>query len=640
MKKLIEYIKVLLVAAPMVALYGSLSSCSDSLEGTSFVTPSDSLATLTVIDVMKNESLTKESYTMWLDMLQKANYYNALNNADANTVKATVFAPTDEAVQKFLARRGLSSIDEIDPELLKCLVQQHIIDCKTSSVLNDDELKDYAQRNVTYPNVTLFNTPVSFSYGKTKVDCDDAQRDYTPSDVDNIYINNKASVANPVGYVCKNGVIYAMSEVIEPVAETIVETLENSGRYNIFVQAIREAGYEAVANNKQVKLTCFAVPDAVYAQNGINDLNALKAYIAANTSGEGLVKTLEEYVQYHFISRVCKTSELFKYLNPEEDTNIFDVALKGKALITNNISGTNYINKNVNVIRSDWEARNGIIHKVGNIMPAYVPAPVLIKWDFLNQPDVIALVDDWGAKNSDPGLYSRAISNSQKIVNLFYYNENTEQYSQVTDNGTITSFKYKIGTKDNKSNGGSWRAVGFYKDTYRAVNTPDISLFANKQSDGTFTDGAYLGNYLCLSIGLGGEITFTTPTIIAGKYDVILHLLYTGATMESLFKATGSSTSFKLITGYDSQKDYNVGGKPAMAPDTISTSKALYKGIKTIARGPNANPNQSVTQEIFADLELKETKTHTFTIKINDQQAKDKSNYRLLLDYLEFKPKN
>lgn len=77
MRKLTNIIKVFLLVAPVMALSGGFSSCSDSNEGELFITPSDSLTDLTVIDVMENVNMSHGKYSEWIELLKYTNYYNS-----------------------------------------------------------------------------------------------------------------------------------------------------------------------------------------------------------------------------------------------------------------------------------------------------------------------------------------------------------------------------------------------------------------------------------------------------------------------------------------------------------------------------------------------------------------------------------
>lgn len=600
MKKLINIIKVMVLTLPVMALFGGFSSCSDPNDGELFVTPSDSLTDLTVIDVMESEKLRDADYSMWLELLKKTNYYNSLKNANA---VATVFCPTNDAMKQFLAERGVSSIDELDLDYAKAVVMSHII---ADNKYSDAEIDTAAQQGTSIKAQNLYDAYINLSYGYKKLDVDDAEKTDEVHCPDSIFINNQARLGRFEGTTCKNGVFYQMASVIKPVAETIYQSLKNNSDYSIFAQAMQDCGYDSVANkysdttyvqggsrviNKHT-YTCFAVPDYIYKQNGINSVQDLQNYLSSHGTNDA---DLTHYMQYHFLKRMYKTSELFSFMT-DSTTNIFEVRMPGQCLITNKLLATNQnvINKDIPVIRSDIEARNGYINKVGGVMPVYLPDPVNVKWDFLNQEDIIAFVNAYGASQSLGDLFSEAITGSEYKIAI-------DESKRDGEFGTLTSFSYK--NESTKANTTSYRIVGFYKEKYKAATNPTVSQY-----------GSYMNNYLCLNLGYAGWIQFTTPSIIQGKYKVVLHYLSDAMTQKNLYSA-GSNTQFKIDNDF-------------------VTTKPLFKGAKY----SQYKTFLTLDQTLFGSAEFNATSTHTFKITMMDIQAKNLASYHQFLDYVEFIP--
>lgn len=583
--------KILLSLAILLTLAG----CKDPNDGSMFVTPANLDSEMSVTDVLEKDA----DYSMWIALLKYTNYYNALKDASA---KATVFCPTNEAIQKFLAWREVNSITELPVDYAKAVVKVHIIE---GTVIPETSVDNYAKDSSYIPTKTLFGSYLTLRYGYIKTDVDDAERTNTIYVSDSIYVNNQARLAKFTATTCANGTIYTMGDVVRPLAETIIEKLELEGSYNIFAQAIRESKYDSIAslvadttvaaNGSKVitthKFTCFAVPDDVYKNNGITDVSSLKTYLVNNSNGEetdGNI-ALTHYLQYHFLSREYTTADLFNFQSPDE-TLIYDTKLKGQAIITNQVAGANIINKTISILRSNIEASNGKINKIDHIMPIYHPTPVTVKWDFLNSADIISFVNGYGASRNLGDLFTSPLESSERKVDLSedYYDGNY---------GTLSAFTYEA--NESKARYSNYRKVGYTKEKYASTTN---------KTQGQY--GAYMNNYLTLNLGYAGWVQFTTPSIIAGKYKVVLHYLK-DVTLNKFF-TSGTMTRFNL--------------------DDNSSIVYLYKGLEVM-------PLYGTTKTtLWGSISFDTSAQHTFKVTKMDINAKTNTSYHLMLDYVEFIP--
>ena len=583
--------KILFSFAVLLAIVG----CKDPNEGEMFVTPTDLESEMPVTDVLEKAP----EYSLWIQMLKHANYYNALKDASAT---ATVFAPTNEAVSKFLKQRKVNSVSELPVEYAKAVVQNHIIE---GSPISETTIDNYAKDSASISSQNLFGTYLSLRYGDKVVDVDDAQRTEDIHIPDSIYINNQARLEKFTATVCANGNIFTMGDVILPLTETIVEKLEIDGSYTIFANAIRESKYDSIAaltadttiakNGSKIitqrAFTCFAVPDEVYAANGISDVNSLKAYLVSNSNGEETNgdDALTHYLQYHFLSREYLTSELFNFQS-DDQTLIYDTKLSGQAIIANMVAGAKIINKSISILRSDIEASNGRINKIDEVMPVYHPAPVTVRWDFVNSADIISIVNAWGADKGYGQVFTSPLENSARTFDLSDNHFDGEY-------GTPTSFTYLA--NDTKAPFRNYRAVGFVKEKYAAASNKNVSQF-----------GSYMNNYLSLNIGYAGWIQFTTPSVIAGKYKIVLH--YCKDITLSSFFSSGTMTRFDL--------------------DGETSIVYLYKGLAT-------RPSyEAVETTLWPSMTFDASTLHTFKITMMDIKAKTSASYHQMLDYVEFIP--
>ncbi|MBQ7451469.1 MAG: DUF5108 domain-containing protein [Prevotella sp.] len=608
-------------AVTLVLLIATLIvSCSDPNEGELFVTPASDRAEMSITDVLESSDYDGQ-FSEWLQLLRYTNFYNALKNASAT---ATVFAPTNDAMKKFLASRGVETVEEFyndDPEYARAVVQEHIISGKKYF---DNEIDMYASQKNYLPQVNLFGKYVNLSYGYIDTECDDDERTGVYENVDSIYINSQARLQRFEADTCQNGVFYIMADVIKPLAETIYQTLDKDDTYSIFAAAVKECGYDSIANKYQdttryaggkyvvntYKYTCFAVPDAVYRAAGINDVSSLKNYIVSNKSDKDEFKdendALNKYMQYHFLQREYTVSELFNFMGGE-DLLVYPVKLAGQSIVTNNpdlkdeegnkLFDGNYINKDVKILRSDKETRNGYIHKISSVMNIYHPDPVPMKWDFLNSADLISIVNAWGMDNSKGNVFTSSLGMDNTVRYDFTKENNYKTY------GSPTSFTYLANSTKASTN--TYPAVGFWKDFISGTSA---------------AYGAYMDNFLCLNLGYNGYVEFTTPSVIAGRYKVVLHYL-------------AERSSQNLISGF-----FNSGTSTRIELDDNLVTKLLYKGVTFPRKGFSYQNYTSAMETLWDSMEFEETTTHTFRVTLRDILAKDNSYYHLMLDYVEFIP--
>ena len=581
---------------------GGLVSCSDPNEGSLYMTPATEEVDMSATDILERDAA---QYSLWTKLLKHANYYNALKDKSAT---ATLFCPTNEAVTRFLKQQGVTSVEELPVDYAKSVARVHIINkVKYTDTQIDgyaDKGRTAAERGYEIPDTTLLGTNLTVRYGRIETNVDDAQRhDDIILSADSIFFNNQAKLGKFTATTCANAVLYEMDDVIIPLVETIMDVLDkDKDTYGIFAEAVHECGYDSIASLvsrvsytvtgsvvTNYAFTCMAVPNSVYQAAGINDVAGLRSYLATHSKTEADAD-LGNYIKYHFLPRQYTKDELLSYEaeDPEanEETRIYDTQFTGQAITISRKSGKDLLNGEIPFIRTNIQARNGLIHRVGNVMPVFHPKPVRVVWDFLNQPDIINYVNAWGAANSLGNVFYTPIDNTMRDVDLSddHFDGNY---------GTITSFTYQANESKAKTN--TYRRVGYKKDA--------LSGNASQYS-------AYMDNFMVLNLGFAGWIQFTTPTIIAGRYKVVLH--FCKDINHNNFINSGTLVRFNL--------------------DDHSTMSYMYKGM---ARLPRYQVGETT---IYGSLEFEGSSSHTFKITLMDVEAKNNSNYHLSLDYLEFVP--
>jgi len=464
------------------------------------------------------------------------------------------------------------------------------------------------------PVMTLFGSYLTTSYGYQNLDVDDELIDPVVLDPLSIYLNNQAKVAK-LGRAdtTANGTIYTLEDVIRPLSETILGVLQSYKEYEIFIELAKKTGFDKVVSVysdtvqnvngsisiNDIRFTCLAVPDAVYNKAGIRSSDDLVAYLHAGSDFESPQNVLYQYVAYHFMGKSYLKSVLSNFKDTG-DVKIYDTKLTGKVITVQLNNGSLLINNIAAIDRSNIKARNGIIHKMNNILEVYDPKPIKVVWDFCNTPDIESLVNAYGASLNLGELFTSALTNKEYQIDL--------SADKLEGNyGNITSFQY-IATAA-KTSTRSWRKVGFFKCSY--YSSADITK--NKY-------GAYMDNLLILNLGYAGNITMQTPTIIKGKYKVVI--FYAGAPGLKTYYTNGSTTRFNL--------------------DDYQKSIFMWKGIPATfvddALKTNINANGIASDVLWDQVTFDASGIHNFKATMMDINAKTNSSYRQMWDRVEFIP--
>ncbi|MBP5322781.1 MAG: DUF5108 domain-containing protein [Bacteroidaceae bacterium] len=590
-----------------------LSSCADPFDGQMFVTPTTIESEMTCTTLLENRP---EDFSLWVDLLKYADYYNGLKDAKA---VATVFAPTNDAIMRFLKWRGVTAIEELDRDYARQVVQNHIINGTSSGLKIDSEsFINAANEGQSLNLLNLFQTYLRPTYGRVELDVDDAERTNEVLEPGTIFINNQAAVQPKDGggihfIEASNAIIYYLDDVIHPLSETMVDKLEQQGEYTIFASACRDCGYDKLVERVRdtihvvgggiqyntYRFTCFAPNDEAMQRAGIHSLDDLKNRLREEDAAHA-DSALWRYVAYHFLNQ-SYTKDAFCSFDTQDETLIYDTRLHGEVITCLNDSETNYsvplVNGKAHLVRTNIEARNGYIHKIDYWMPVWAPEPVAVRWDFCNQADIIAFVNAYGADKSLGELYSNAMTNREYQIDLST-NYRDGQY------GELTSFTYQANAA--KASYSNYRAVGYKKCKYVSTKEKDSNAY-----------DAYLNNLLVLNLGYAGWIQFKTPTIIKGRYKVTLHYA-SEATMKA-FHAAGSLTKFQ-IDPEDEEKGW-------------SKNVYVFKGLPTASFSYGSGD-----VDLFNDVEFDISGIHTLRATMLDINAKTNGSYHQLWDYILFTP--
>lgn len=260
-------------------------------------------------------------FSILVEALNKANLASALQAEGP----FTVFAPTNDAFEALFDDLGISGINDLDAATLTPILLNHVI---TGKVNSSQITTGYANSlNNTAPggnSVKLFISKGS----DVKVD------------------GSKVIVAD---VAASNGVIHAIDKVILPAS--VVNHAINNPDFSILVQAVIKAGL-VDALSAEGPFTIFAPTNQAFQEL----FNTLGVSGVADLTAEQLTPIL----LYHVVSGNVVAAQVSNGNVPTLN--------EGKSLaIAVNGSGVT-INSNTNVIATDVQGTNGVIHAIDTVL--------------------------------------------------------------------------------------------------------------------------------------------------------------------------------------------------------------------------------------------------------------------------------
>jgi transforming growth factor-beta-induced protein len=239
----------------------------------------------------------------------------------------TVFAPTDEAFAKLPAGTVENLLKPENLETLKSILLYHVV---AGKVMSEDVTKLDRAETVLGEPVTIIQ-----SMGKVTI--------------------NDASILLP-DVEASNGVIHVIDSVLLPPAKQadIVDTASADGRFTTLIAAVEAAGLVETLKGEG-PFTVFAPTDEAFAKLPAGTIeNLLKA--------ENL-GTLKNILLYHVVSGKVLAENVVML-----DGQKVATVLEGKSLAITVKDGKVYLNENVQVIITDIETTNGVIHVIDTVL--------------------------------------------------------------------------------------------------------------------------------------------------------------------------------------------------------------------------------------------------------------------------------
>jgi uncharacterized surface protein with fasciclin (FAS1) repeats len=243
----------------------------------------------------------------------------------------TVFAPTDEAFAKLPAGTVEDLLKPENLETLKNILLYHVVAGKvmaTDAVALDGKMVDTA----------LADNPLNISVKDGKV-----------------YLNDNAEVVI-TDIETTNGVIHVIDTVLLPEEKLtdIVDTAVADGRFTTLVAAVQAAGlFETLKG--EGPFTLFAPTDEAFAK--------LPAGTVEDLLKPENLETLTNILLYHVVPGKVMAADVVQL-----DGQMVDTALEGQQIKITVKDGKVYLNDTVQVIITDIETANGVIHVIDTVL--------------------------------------------------------------------------------------------------------------------------------------------------------------------------------------------------------------------------------------------------------------------------------
>ncbi|MBR4709177.1 MAG: fasciclin domain-containing protein [Bacteroidaceae bacterium] len=289
--KILKYIWALAIPATMLFSTAALNSCSDDI-------PEDALGIKK--GIMMAEFLSKNpQFSEFYTIIKKARTADLSTSARFDEVlscwgRYTCFAPTNVAVHNYLAKKGLSSVDQLSPEACDTIVRFHLL---ADNVYYTSDIYNMTGNQLKTPN--LLKSYLTYNIVQVKEGGSVVASTLRLNAIANVnYLNCNDTV--------ENGVVHEIDALLEA-PNTSAERLVNDKSFKLFYQAFDACGlldtlkvdkdrtwdekydsyqptsiysgaqwdYCLVPDTKLYGFTVFMVSDGDLASKGLNTVSAL-----------------------------------------------------------------------------------------------------------------------------------------------------------------------------------------------------------------------------------------------------------------------------------------------------------------------------------------------------------------------------
>ncbi len=243
----------------------------------------------------------------------------------------TVFAPTDDAFAKLPAGTLEDLLKPENLETLKNILLYHVVAGKVMA-------SDVVTLDGKTADTALADNPLNISVKDGKV-----------------FLNDNVEVII-TDVETANGVIHVIDTVLLPPAKQadIVDTAVADGRFTTLVAAVQAAGLVDTLKGEG-PFTVFAPTDEAFAK--------LPAGTVEDLLKPENLETLTNILLYHVVPGKVMAADVVQL-----DGQMVDTALEGQQIKITVKDGKVYLNDTVQVIITDIETSNGVIHVIDTVL--------------------------------------------------------------------------------------------------------------------------------------------------------------------------------------------------------------------------------------------------------------------------------
>ncbi len=530
-----------------------------------------------------------EDFSEWIKVMKYADMYNAVNQA---TKYYTLFVPNNQAMEKFYQRKGVSGVEELGQEYARTLVSFHLI----QDTINQET---FIEKEGPLDKKTYSDDFLSISYGIGEGNS---------GGINSLYINKEARVIEFANKV-SNGYIYVLENTLTPLTESVYERIAQAGNYTIFKEALDKTGwnttihtiYEDVENSAGIieqqkrNFTVLAISDETFKHDGINDLNALISRLGADNDYKNSQNALNRYIAYHIISGSYTLQKFQTFDSEDSHAKIWNTLAPEGLIKIQKVEDTFYLNYGSEESRTtfiedncDVQAKNGYIHQLAGYLPIADPEPEKILFDVCDFEDIKNLIES-GKATPDADIKFQQISDPDNEKKCECYDLPCYTVKLSRPGGDYSSYLYVAYQTSKTKSGSKWQYA----------NNCDL---------------------LMLNLGNTGSISMNTPTIMKGKYKIIIQFGY--ATSMDFIKNGGTTSNGSGSNRGGMKISFDGENEISCKPYTSYTGTALDLFQYTA----------------YEELEFNSTTSHTFKLVMDDPAASTQKKYRIYLDYILFEP--
>ena len=489
----------------------------------------------TLMEPISSVLTQRADFSEYVSLLNYSGMFNALNQSSDGT-SFTAFVPTNDAMQQFYRRRGVSSMEELGPDYARAFMLYHTV---KDSILPDA----FVQKKMVY----------NLSNDEIKIEID-------PVNAGQITLNGEGRIVE-MGLSAFNGKIYVLSSAMTPLVETVFDRVVESSESTIMAEAIRQSGWskrlntivDTTYNQERQRVithyyyTLLNVTDATFAKSGISSFSDLMAQLKANDK-ESLTEDslLREYVGYHILANAYTTddmsvmsgSETVRLWNTSAKNQVFTVTFDEQAVEQADMYVINKSSRPARFVydESNLLCKNGYIHQLDDWMPVWEPDQATIVWDLADYTDIKNIVDPENYQPAEP-------TSKENIYRI----------------ATAPCFTFEQGEAGTKNR--TYHEIDYVtcKSNLPAVNNDRVVY----------------------NLGYMGSVSMKTPVIVKGKYRVELSFIY--MTNQNFMRTMSDGNGGMLKMSFDDDSKYTIFTSPytkvpKILPGIYSTT--LYEEIE------------------------------------------------------------